>query len=136
MTPFVKSLLHAGGFLILLLLLYLIAIPLDAAPSDHSLLRFYGHELLLDIGIAITLAVSLNLILGIAGQFSLGHAGFVAAGAYTAAVISGYCFPPLLQFLSISPFHFSTPVAFQLIMVLGMLVGALVAAILGLLVGL
>jgi branched-chain amino acid transport system permease protein len=33
-------------------------------------------------GISITLAVSLQLINGIAGQFSLGHAGFKAVGAY------------------------------------------------------
>src|SRR2546421_7228487 len=30
------------------------------------------------IGINITLAVSLNLINGLAGQFSIGHAGFMA----------------------------------------------------------
>ena len=39
--------------------------------------------------IAVMLAVSLNLILGLTGQFSLGHAGFMAVGAYTAAVITG-----------------------------------------------
>ena len=32
------------------------------------------------IGINITLAVSLNLINGLAGQFSIGHAGFMAVG--------------------------------------------------------
>jgi len=41
-----------------------------------------------DIGINIILAVSLNLINGYTGQFSLGHAGFMAMGAYTAAVIT------------------------------------------------
>ena len=40
------------------------------------------------IGIMITLAVSLNLINGFTGQFSLGHAGFMAIGAYTSAVIT------------------------------------------------
>lgn len=34
------------------------------------------------LGINFTLAVSLQLINGIAGQFSLGHAGFMAVGAY------------------------------------------------------
>ena len=96
----------------------------------------YGHQLLLDIGIAITLAVSLNLILGIAGQFSLGHAGFAAAGAYTAAIISGDCFPGMLQYLTVSPFHFSTATGFEILMVLGMVAGTIVAAALGLLVGL
>ena len=39
-------------------------------------------------GISIILAVSLNLINGICGQFSLGHAGFWAVGAYTGAVFT------------------------------------------------
>ncbi|HSI32072.1 MAG TPA: branched-chain amino acid ABC transporter permease [Tepidisphaeraceae bacterium] len=42
-------------------------------------------QLLLLIGVNITLAVSLHLINGISGQFSLGHAGFMAIGAYMAA---------------------------------------------------
>lgn len=36
----------------------------------------------------VTLAVSLNLINGITGQFSIGHAGFFAVGAYTASILS------------------------------------------------
>ena len=39
-------------------------------------------------GIAITLAVSLNLINGFTGQFSIGHAGFMAVGAYSSAYFS------------------------------------------------
>lgn len=42
----------------------------------------YPVHVLILIGINITLAVSLQLINGIAGQFSLGHAGFMAVGAY------------------------------------------------------
>ena len=38
------------------------------------------------IGINIILAVSLNLINGYTGQFSLGHAGFMAVGAYAVRV--------------------------------------------------
>ena len=40
------------------------------------------------ICINIILAVSLNLINGYTGQFSIGHAGFMAVGAYTSAVIT------------------------------------------------
>lgn len=40
------------------------------------------------IGINIILAVSLNLITGFTGQFSLGHAAFMAIGAYTSAVFT------------------------------------------------
>src|SRR4029453_13545707 len=36
-------------------------------------------------GINIILAVSLNLINGFTGQFSIGHAGFMAIGAYASA---------------------------------------------------
>lgn len=38
--------------------------------------------------INIILAVSLNLITGFTGQFSLGHAGFMAIGAYVSAVMT------------------------------------------------
>lgn len=38
--------------------------------------------------INIILAVSLNLINGFTGQFSIGHAGFMAVGAYVAAVLT------------------------------------------------
>lgn len=40
------------------------------------------------ICINIILAVSLNLINGYTGQFSIGHAGFMAVGAYTGAVVT------------------------------------------------
>ena len=40
------------------------------------------------IGINIILATSLNLINGFTGQFSIGHAGFMAVGAYVSAVLS------------------------------------------------
>jgi len=38
----------------------------------------------------VILAVSLNLINGFTGLFSIGHAGFMAIGAYTAAAVSVY----------------------------------------------
>jgi branched-chain amino acid transport system permease protein len=37
----------------------------------------------------VIVALSLNVINGMAGQFSIGHAGFVGIGAYTAAVVAG-----------------------------------------------
>src|SRR5262247_2162085 len=36
----------------------------------------------------VLVALSLNVINGMAGQFSIGHAGFVGLGGYTSAVIS------------------------------------------------
>jgi branched-chain amino acid transport system permease protein len=48
----------------------------------------YYLGIAIDAGISIILAVSLNLINGHTGQFSLGHAGFMAVGGYTAAKFS------------------------------------------------
>ncbi len=50
---------------------------------------FYA-KMLLDIGIAIVLASSLNIVNGFAGQFSIGHAGFMMVGGYAAALITYY----------------------------------------------
>ena len=49
--------------------------------------RFYQITLV-TIMINIIYAVGLNLVLGVAGQFSLGHAGFIAIGAYSAAIFT------------------------------------------------
>src|SRR4051812_46839233 len=135
MKPWAKSLVHAAGFVALLVLLYFMVGPLDLSPRQGGPLGAYGHQLLLDIGIAITLAVSLNLILGIAGQFSLGHAGFVAAGAFTAVLVAGRYFEPPLRYLT-QTLHLSTEFSFSIILALGMLAGGAVSALLGLLVGL
>jgi len=50
----------------------------------------YAQKLALDIGIAIVLAVSLTMVNGFTGQFSMGHAGFMAMGGYAAAAITHY----------------------------------------------
>ena len=47
----------------------------------------YYQITLYNICINIILAVSLNLIIGVCGQFSLGHAGFMCIGAYSAAIV-------------------------------------------------
>lgn len=46
----------------------------------------YWTDLLLLAEINIIFAISLNLVLGYNGQFSLGHAGFLAIGAYASGV--------------------------------------------------
>jgi len=48
----------------------------------------YWELIILLCLINIIFAVSLNLILGYNGQFSLGHAGFLAIGAYTSGVLT------------------------------------------------
>jgi branched-chain amino acid transport system permease protein len=77
----------------------------------------------IDIGINVILAVSLNLINGHTGQFSLGHAGFMAVGGYTAAKWSLALQPHLPPWLQ--------PVVF----VVGLVLGGMMAAVVGLGVG-
>src|SRR6187397_458323 len=57
--------------------------------GDFQINPYYARIINL-IGINITLAVSLNLINGLAGQFSIGHAGFMAVGGYTATYLTVY----------------------------------------------
>src|SRR3984957_14762095 len=88
----------------------------------ESKINSYRLFILYDIGINIILAVSLNLINGYTGQFSLGHAGFMAVGAYTAAVITN-------QFGELNPFLSGA------VFLGALLAGGLLAALAGLLVG-
>lgn len=66
--------------------LLLAALALCAAASLFTGgINPYYYDILITIGINIILAVSLNLVTGYTGQFSLGHAGFMAVGAYSSA---------------------------------------------------
>ncbi len=58
-----------------------------------DLLDQYVQLVLMYIGINIILSVSLNLVNGYMGEFSVGHAGFMAIGAYIASVVSVRVFP-------------------------------------------
>lgn len=52
-----------------------------------GIISAYYEITLVTILINVILAVGLNLIIGISGQFSLGHAGFMAIGAYVGALV-------------------------------------------------
>lgn len=56
----------------------------------------YVNLIIVLAGVNVILAVSLNLINGITGQFSLGHAGFMAVGAYVSAAFTVYVGPQIL----------------------------------------
>jgi branched-chain amino acid transport system permease protein len=96
-----------------------------AAPSIVSNIRGgpYYLGIVIDIGINIILAVSLNLINGHTGQFSLGHAGFMAVGGYMAAKLTLMFGPNVPQ--SLQPLLFAG----------ALLVGGGVAAVVGVAVG-
>ena len=61
---------------------------LALAIPRFNLLDNYLQLLLMLIGINIILTLSLNLINGYMGEFSVGHAGFMAAGAYVSSILS------------------------------------------------
>ena len=74
------------------------------------------------------LAASLNLVLGFMGQLSLGHCGFMAIGAYTAALLSLACERAEL-------FEGKSDPAFILVLFSSVIAAGLMAAVLSLLVG-
>ena len=90
----------------------------------------YPELVLLFIGVNIIMTVSLNLVNGYMGEFSCGHAGFMAVGAYTSSVITVLLFAeddvfgaPLLPAWTSIPLF---PVA--------LIIGGIAASIVGLLV--
>src|SRR6202521_443203 len=86
MTPARKIILIVITLAVLLALNYVF----EYGFGDFQINPYYARIINL-IGINITLAVSLNLINGLAGQFSIGHAGFMAVGGYTATYVTVYC---------------------------------------------
>ncbi len=87
----------------------------------RNALSTYQNKVLLLVGINIILAVSLNVATGYLGQLPLGHAGFMAVGAYTCALFTKY-----------SPLPESMP---GLSFAAGLALGALMAGIFGVLIG-
>ena len=59
----------------------------------------YYYDILITIGINVILATSLNLVNGYTGQFSLGHAGFMAIGAYASGSWSNHLDPIIFGLL-------------------------------------
>ena len=100
--------------LIALLLIYIVI----SAMIAGGVLTRGDKSTLMDIGIAIIMAVSLNLTTGFLGQLALGHAGFMAIGAYTAALITK-----------------SMTVNIALSFPLSLLAGGLMAAVFGIIIG-
>lgn len=76
----------------------------------------------------IVMAGSLNLVLGYLGQLSLGHCGFMAVGAYTAALVS-------LAFQRAGVYEAKSGVTFLLVVLVSFLAAGIVSSLLGLLVG-
>jgi branched-chain amino acid transport system permease protein len=97
------------------------------------LVNQYIARILILSGINIILAVSLNLINGFTGQFSLGHAGFMAIGGYTSAYFAIHAGPSILRLLGRAPG--AAGPAGPVVLICGLLLGGVAAAVAGLLVG-
>src|ERR1700693_3757193 len=91
----------------------------------------YYYDILITIGINIVLATSLNLVNGYTGQFSLGHAGFMAIGAYASASWSNHLDPIIFGLAGGS----GNPVVTNTAMFVSTLFAGLLAAIAGVAVG-
>lgn len=78
---------RAKGFWLSISLSLIFFAIVQVLIGGGSLNPFYQNTLMF-IGINIILAASLHLIIGITGQFSIGHAGFLAVGAYASAVMT------------------------------------------------
>jgi branched-chain amino acid transport system permease protein len=77
---------------------------------------------------AVIMATSLNLVMGYLGQIALGHAGFMAVGAYTSALVTkaiglGIKAGTIAPISNVAQFF------------IGLLCGAIAAALFGLIVG-
>jgi branched-chain amino acid transport system permease protein len=92
---------------------------------NQGMINPYVAHVMTNMSIFVIAAVSLNLINGICGQFSIGHAGFMAVGAYIAAIFTKN--PGLILPESFTGYP---------LFIVATVAGGLVAGFVGLLVGL
>ena len=102
-----------------------VLIGLDAATRS---MPFFSY-IALTVGVNVILAVSLNIINGMTGQFSIGHAGFMAVGAYLSGRTSIALQTTLISGLPIA-------VSDQILFWVSLAAGGLAAALCGFVVGL
>lgn len=98
--------------------LFIAFLALGNALVGSGVISKYYSKVTMLIGINIILAVSLNIATGYLGQLPLGHAGFMAVGAYASAI-----------------FMTRTAIPSTLAFPIGILIGGAVAAVIGILVG-
>jgi len=87
---------------IVIITLFLIYLAIEI-PYHFEILNSYIVQLIMFVAINIVMTVSLGVINGFTGQFSIGHAGFMAIGAYVSVFfttiileIAGLSTPPRL----------------------------------------
>jgi branched-chain amino acid transport system permease protein len=110
--------------------LYMLLGVLTIVAFRGDWINAYVQIVIMFIGINIILSSSLNLINGYMGEFSCGHAGFMAVGAYIASVLNVWLFASDRVF---GPPVFSSTGAI-LLFPATLLAGGIGAALVGLLV--
>jgi branched-chain amino acid transport system permease protein len=90
-------------------------------------------KILIDVGIAILLAGSLNVVNGYAGQFSIGHAGFMLIGGYAAAWLTFY---GSVHWFGTKDTYGGFLGSGEMLFLAGCILAGLIAALLGVIVGL
>src|SRR5512137_3160972 len=75
-----------------LTLLTVLSFVLVVGLSWAGVLSSYTQLVLMFMGVNIIMSSSLNLINGYMGEFSCGHAGFMALGAYTSSLLTVWFF--------------------------------------------
>lgn len=100
-------------------ILVILVLAVCTVDTVTDLLDPYLRLVLIYVAVNIVLTVSLNLVNGYMGEFSVGHAGFMAVGAYTSSVLTVLLLPPSLG---------------QVGFFLALLVGGMAAASTGLLI--
>ncbi|MBI4774065.1 MAG: branched-chain amino acid ABC transporter permease [Deltaproteobacteria bacterium] len=110
--------------------LYALAAIVVLTLTQWNGINAYVQIVIMFIGINIILSSSLNLINGYMGEFSCGHAGFMAVGAYIASILNVWLFasdqvfgPPLFP-----------PSSALFLFPVTLLIGGIGAALAGLLV--
>lgn len=117
--------------IIIIALIYVLNAAMSSSGFFGIGIDDYTSRLLVFIAINIILATSLNLINGFTGQFSIGHAGFMAVGAYTSAFFTVNYGKAIESSLAFS----GETVASGIVLLIAVVIGAIVSAIAGLIVG-
>jgi branched-chain amino acid transport system permease protein len=107
-------------------------VVLYGAVSRWGALNDYRELVLIYMGVNIMLAISLNLVNGYMGEFSVGHAGFMAVGAYISSILTMWLFvdEPVFGQAVLSVPDWALPIGF----LIALIAGGVAAALAGLLV--
>lgn len=95
-----------------------------AILTSTGALSTYYSGMLVVVGINIILAVSLNVATGYLGQLPLGHAGFMAVGAYTGGIF--------LKGLEVND---TSGITYVVLVAIALVLSGIVAAIFGVIIG-